>query len=59
MEKILEDEENAILSDLETTDIFKLKGRVKNYIENNVKLNRKALKTTMKKMHQNQVQKES
>jgi hypothetical protein len=51
MEKILVDEENAILSDLETTDIFKLKGRVKNYIENNVKLNRQASKTTMRKMH--------
>ena len=40
MEKILEDEENAIVSDLETTDIYKLKNRIKNYIENNVKLNR-------------------
>jgi len=41
---MLEEEENAILSDLETTDVFRLQGRIKNYIENNVRPNRLAMR---------------
>ena len=40
MENLMLEKEAAILSDLETTDIFKMKDRIKNYIENNVRLNR-------------------
>lgn len=44
LERMLEEEENAILSDLETTDVFRLQGRIKNYIENNVRPNRLAMR---------------
>lgn len=40
LERMLEEEENAILSDLENNDVYRLQGRIKNYIENNVRPNR-------------------
>ena len=44
LERMLEEEENAILSDLENNDVYRLQGRIKNYIENNVRPNRSAMK---------------
>lgn len=43
-------EEQAIIDDIETTELFKMKGRIKNYIENNVRLNRQGLKNTIKQL---------
>ena len=40
LERMLEEEENAMLSDLENNNIYRLQGRIKNYIENNVRPNR-------------------
>jgi len=44
---VLIEEEKSILKDIETTDIFKMRSRIKNYIENNVQLNREGLKITL------------
>lgn len=55
MEKLMEDEENNIISDLETTEIFKMKGRIKNYIENNVRLNRQGLKNTIRQLNEKNI----
>jgi len=50
MEKLILEEEQAIIDDIETTELFKMKGRIKNYIENNVRLNRQGLKNTIKQL---------
>ena len=47
MEKILNEEEASILNDAETSDNFVMRNRIKNYIENNVQLNREGLKLTI------------
>jgi t-SNARE complex subunit (syntaxin) len=52
IEKQMLEQEQAILDDLETTDIFKMKQRIKNYIENNVRLNRIGLKNTIKHLRE-------
>lgn len=43
------EEEKRILSDLDSTDVFNMRGRIKNYILDNVQLNRKGLKLTVEK----------
>jgi hypothetical protein len=48
MGKLIEDEENLLLDDIETTEIFKMKGRIKSYIENDVRLNRQGLQSSIK-----------
>ena len=50
MESLMLKEEQDIIDDIETTELFKMKGRIKNYIENNVRLNRLGLKNTIKEL---------
>jgi len=42
-------EEQTILDDLETTNVYDMRSRIKNYIENNVRLNREGLNLTVQK----------
>ena len=42
-------EEQTILDDLETTNVYDMRSRIKNYIENNVRLNREGLNLTLQK----------
>lgn len=53
MEKLLEQEEQSILHDVQSLQTnFNLRNRIRNYIENNVQLNRQGLKLTIKKLHE-------
>ena len=53
MEQLLEQEEQSILHDVQSQQInFNLRNRIRNYIENNVQLNREGLKLTIKKLHE-------
>jgi hypothetical protein len=46
------DEEMLILSDLDTTDIFKMRNRIKNYILNNVQLSRVGMEKSVKNLQE-------
>ena len=56
MEQLLEQEEQSILRDVQSQQMsFNLSNRIKNYIENNVQLNREGLKLTIKKLHERMI----